>query len=113
MILSNLAMDEGRRVYFNEIDKMGRGEERAGKGAANGLAIGVKISRKARDCRTWRSHSWPMPLSFRGTEHPAWIVLLPIIFFARRDDSLGSHPVEQGDARAVHGEDGSDSESAV
>ena len=26
VILSNLAMDEGRRVYFNEIDKMGRGE---------------------------------------------------------------------------------------
>jgi hypothetical protein len=23
VILSNLAMDEGRRVYFNEIDKMG------------------------------------------------------------------------------------------
>jgi len=74
VILSNLAMDEGRRVYFNEIDKMGRGEERAGKGAANGLAIGVKISRKARDCLTWRRHSCPMPLSFRGTEHPAWIV---------------------------------------
>jgi hypothetical protein len=31
VILSNLAMDEGRRVYFNEIDKMGRGEEKAGK----------------------------------------------------------------------------------
>jgi hypothetical protein len=28
VILSNLAMDEGRRVYFNEIDKMGRGEEK-------------------------------------------------------------------------------------
>src|SRR6266446_327010 len=27
VILSNLAMDEGRRVYFNEIDKMGRGEK--------------------------------------------------------------------------------------
>ncbi len=26
VILSNLAMDEGRRVYMNEIDKMGRGE---------------------------------------------------------------------------------------
>jgi predicted dehydrogenase len=26
VILSNLAMDEGRRVYFNEIEKMGRGE---------------------------------------------------------------------------------------
>jgi predicted dehydrogenase len=26
VILSNLAMDEGRRVYFSEIDKMGRGE---------------------------------------------------------------------------------------
>jgi hypothetical protein len=24
VILSNLAMDEGRKVYFNEIDKMGR-----------------------------------------------------------------------------------------
>src|ERR1017187_3525605 len=22
----------------------------------------------------WRRHSCPMPLSFRGTEHPAWIV---------------------------------------
>jgi hypothetical protein len=32
VIVSNLAMDEGRRVYFNEIDKMGRGEEKAGKG---------------------------------------------------------------------------------
>jgi hypothetical protein len=30
VILSNLPMDEGRRVYFNEIDKMGRGEEKAG-----------------------------------------------------------------------------------
>ena len=30
VILSNLAMDEGRRVYFNEIDKMGLGEERPG-----------------------------------------------------------------------------------
>ena len=28
VMLSNLAMDEGRRVYFNEIDKMGRGEEK-------------------------------------------------------------------------------------
>jgi predicted dehydrogenase len=26
VMLSNLAMDEGRKVYFNEIDKMGRGE---------------------------------------------------------------------------------------
>jgi len=26
VILSNLAMDEGRKVYFNEIDKMGLGE---------------------------------------------------------------------------------------
>ena len=26
VILSNLAMDEGRKVYFNEIDKMGRAE---------------------------------------------------------------------------------------
>ena len=26
VILSNLAMDEGRKVYFNEIDKMGRDE---------------------------------------------------------------------------------------
>jgi hypothetical protein len=24
VILSNQAMDEGRKVYFNEIDKMGR-----------------------------------------------------------------------------------------
>src|SRR5437660_8840812 len=29
VILSNLAMDEGRRVYFSEIDKMGRGEQKA------------------------------------------------------------------------------------
>jgi hypothetical protein len=29
-IVSNLAMDEGRRVYFNEIDKMGVGEVKAG-----------------------------------------------------------------------------------
>ena len=27
VILSNLAMDEGRRVYFSEIEKMGRGEK--------------------------------------------------------------------------------------
>jgi predicted dehydrogenase len=27
VILSNLAMDEGRRVYFNEMDRMGRGEK--------------------------------------------------------------------------------------
>jgi hypothetical protein len=25
-------MDEGRRVYFNEIDKMGRGEEKPANG---------------------------------------------------------------------------------
>ena len=31
VILSNLAMDEGRKVYFNEIDKMGRGPEPAKK----------------------------------------------------------------------------------
>ncbi len=31
VILSNLAMDEGRRVYFNEMDKMGRGEAPAKK----------------------------------------------------------------------------------
>jgi hypothetical protein len=30
VIVSNLAMDEGRRVYFNEIDKMGVGEVKAG-----------------------------------------------------------------------------------
>ena len=30
VILSNLAMDDERRVYFNEIDKMGRGEEKPG-----------------------------------------------------------------------------------
>jgi hypothetical protein len=29
VILSNLAMDEGRRVYFNDIDKMGGGEVKA------------------------------------------------------------------------------------
>ena len=26
VILSNMAMDEGRKVYFNEIDKLGRPE---------------------------------------------------------------------------------------
>ena len=26
VILSNMAMDEGRKVYFNEMDKLGRGE---------------------------------------------------------------------------------------
>jgi hypothetical protein len=26
VILRNLAMDDGRKVYFNEIEKMGRGE---------------------------------------------------------------------------------------
>ncbi|HSW49987.1 MAG TPA: Gfo/Idh/MocA family oxidoreductase [Bryobacteraceae bacterium] len=31
VILSNLAMDEGRRVYFSEMDKMGRGENGASK----------------------------------------------------------------------------------
>ena len=31
VILSNLAMDENRRVYFNEIDKMGAGETKAKK----------------------------------------------------------------------------------
>ncbi len=29
VMLSNLAMDEGRRVYFNEIEKMGRGNEKS------------------------------------------------------------------------------------
>jgi predicted dehydrogenase len=33
VILANLAMDEGRRVYFNEMDKMGRGEAPAQKKA--------------------------------------------------------------------------------
>jgi predicted dehydrogenase len=33
VILSNLAMDEGRRVYFSEIDKMGRGEKATPKKA--------------------------------------------------------------------------------
>ncbi len=33
VILANLAMDEGRRVYFNEMDKMGRGEAPAKKKA--------------------------------------------------------------------------------
>ena len=28
VILSNLAMDEGRKVYFSEIEKMGRGEQK-------------------------------------------------------------------------------------
>jgi hypothetical protein len=27
VILSNQAMDEGRRVFFNEMDKMGRGKK--------------------------------------------------------------------------------------
>jgi len=27
VILSNLAMDEGRKVYFNEIEKLGRGDK--------------------------------------------------------------------------------------
>jgi predicted dehydrogenase len=31
VILSNLAMDEGRKVYFNEIEKMGKGPVPAGK----------------------------------------------------------------------------------
>jgi predicted dehydrogenase len=31
VILANLAMDEGRRVYFNEMDKMGRGQAPAQK----------------------------------------------------------------------------------
>jgi hypothetical protein len=32
VILSNLAMDEGRKVYFNEIDKMGRAAAPVKKG---------------------------------------------------------------------------------
>jgi hypothetical protein len=40
-------------------------------------------------------------------------VLLGIRFFARRDEFLSSRLVEAGDAGAVHGEDGSDGESAV
>jgi len=31
VILSNLAMDDGRKVYFNEIDKMGQEEKPARK----------------------------------------------------------------------------------
>jgi len=40
-------------------------------------------------------------------------VLLSIRFFSRRDEFLGSRLVEESDAGAVHGEDGSDGESAV
>jgi hypothetical protein len=40
-------------------------------------------------------------------------VLLGIHFFVRRDEFLSSRLVEEGDAGAVHGEDGSDGESAV
>jgi BioD-like phosphotransacetylase family protein len=32
VILSNQAMDEGRKVYFNEIDKMGKGAAPVKKG---------------------------------------------------------------------------------
>jgi hypothetical protein len=32
VILSNQAMDEGRKVYFNEIDKMGRAAAPGKKG---------------------------------------------------------------------------------
>jgi predicted dehydrogenase len=32
VILTNMAMDQGRKVYFNEIEKMGRGETPAKKG---------------------------------------------------------------------------------
>jgi hypothetical protein len=32
VIVSNLAMDEGRRVYFSEIEKMSRGEEQTVSG---------------------------------------------------------------------------------
>jgi len=31
VMLSNLSMDESRRVYFNEIEKMGRGESKSRK----------------------------------------------------------------------------------
>jgi hypothetical protein len=30
-MLSNLAMDEGRRIYFSEIEQMGRGETESSK----------------------------------------------------------------------------------
>ena len=33
VILANLAMDEGRRVYFHEIEKMGRSPEPKGRRA--------------------------------------------------------------------------------
>ena len=50
----------------------------------------------------------PMIDNARGPD-----VLLGIHFFVRRDEFLSSRLVEEGDAGAVHGEDGSDGESAV
>ena len=39
-------------------------------------------------------------------------VLLSVHFFARRDEFLSGRFVEEGDAGAVHGEDGGNGESA-
>jgi predicted dehydrogenase len=36
VILSNLAMDEGRKVYYSEIEKMGRGEQKPTADGKNG-----------------------------------------------------------------------------
>jgi hypothetical protein len=53
-----------------------------------------------------------LPISFFFARR-ADFVLLGIRFFARRDEFLSSRLVEAGDAGTVHGEDGSDGESAV
>ena len=47
------------------------------------------------------------------TSNSAGNVLLTIHFFSRRDEFLSSGLVEESNAGAVHGEDGSDSESTV
>jgi len=55
VILSNQAMDEGRKVYFNEIDKMGNGRGSREKG----LALSA-----TRPANSWHRRQWKCDMHF-------------------------------------------------
>ena len=57
MILSNQAMDEGRKVYFNEIEKMGPGHRTSRQEAV--AAIPAAFRQVSKNPRVPAQTAWP------------------------------------------------------
>src|ERR1019366_8485159 len=113
---------EGRKSIAQCASTGNRAQDASAPGRGVRIRAQVHLSPRsgAGQLPTWTQGCAPWATIFRPTGSvrsmlfaACRFVLLGIHFFVRRDEFLSSRLVEEGDAGAVHGEDGSDGESTM